>query len=68
MGLKDYYSRNPVGLAIPHSAYDEVVASINAFINNLEIIDNFIPSNLAKSEQSIVSADQKARGKQKVNN
>ena len=37
MGLIDYMSRNPVGLPIPPSEYDEefVVASINAFINNL---------------------------------
>ena len=42
MGLIDYISRNPVGLAIPPSEYDEefVVASIRAFINNLEMIDN----------------------------
>ena len=49
MGLIDYISRNPVGLAIPPSEYDEefVVASINAFINNLELIDNVILKNLA---------------------
>ena len=42
MGLIDYMSRSPVGLAIRPSAYDEesVIASINSFINNLEMIDN----------------------------
>ena len=49
MGLMDYMSHNPVGLTIPTSEYDEefVVASINAFINNLEFIDNVILNNLA---------------------
>ena len=49
MGLIDYMSRNPVGLAIPPSEYDEkfVVASINAIITNLELIDNVILNNLA---------------------
>ena len=44
MGLIDYNSQNLVGLAIPPSQYDEefVVASIKAFINNLELIDNVI--------------------------
>ena len=42
-------SRNPVGSAIPSSEYDGefVVASINAFINNLEVINNVILNNLA---------------------
>ena len=52
MGLIDYMSRIPVGLglAIPPSEYDEefVVASINSFINNLEMIDNVILNQLAK--------------------
>ena len=44
MGLIDYISRNPVGTARPSSTSDEefVVASINSFINNLEMIDNLI--------------------------
>ena len=44
MGLIDYMSRSPVGLAIPPSEYDEefVVASIDTFINTLEVIDNVI--------------------------
>ena len=44
MGLIDYMSQNPVELAIHPSEYDEemVVASINAFINDLELIDNVI--------------------------
>ena len=50
MGLIGYMSRIPVGLAIPPSEYDEefVVASINSFINNLEMIDNVILNQLAK--------------------
>ena len=49
MGLIDYLSRNPIGLAITPSAYDEkfVVASTNIFINILELIDNIILNNLA---------------------
>ena len=49
MGLIDYLSRNPIGLAITPSAYDEkfVVASTNSFVNILEMIDNIIPNNLA---------------------
>ena len=49
MGLIDYISRNPIGIAIPPSAYDEefVVASINSFINNLQLIDNLILNQLA---------------------
>ena len=49
MRLIDYMSRNLVGLAIPSSEYDEdfVVASINTFINNLEVIDNVILNELA---------------------
>ena len=47
MGLIDYISRKPVGIAKPPSAYDEefVVSSINSFVNNLEIIDNLILKN-----------------------
>ena len=54
MGLIDYLSRNPVGLTIPTSEYDEefVVASINAFINNLELIDNVILNNLANQNKA----------------
>ena len=54
MGLIDYMSRNPVGLAIPPSDYNEglVVASINAFINNLELIDNVILNNLANQNKA----------------
>ena len=54
MGLIDYISRNPVGLAIPTSEYDEefVVASIRAFINNLEMIGNVILNNLANQNKA----------------
>ena len=54
MGLIDYMSRNPVGLAVPPSEYDEefVVASINAFINDLELIDNVILNNLANQNKA----------------
>ena len=49
MGLKDYMSRISVGLATPPSEYEEdfVVASINTFINNLEVIDNVMPDEFA---------------------
>ena len=49
MGLIEYMSQNPVGLALPASEYNQelVVASINAFINNLEVIDNVVPNKLA---------------------
>ena len=49
MGLIDYMSRSPLVLAILPNEYDEefVVASINGIINNLEMIDNVIPNNLA---------------------
>ena len=54
MGLIDYMSRNPVELAIPPSQYDEEldVASINAFINNVELIDNVILNNLANQNKA----------------
>ena len=54
MGLIDYTYRNPVGLAIPPSEYDEefVVASIRTFINNLEMIDNAILNNLANQNKA----------------
>ena len=54
MGLIDYMSRNPVGLAIPPSDYDKefVVASNNAFINNLELIENVILNNLANENKA----------------
>ena len=54
MGLIDYMSPNPVGLAIPPSKYDEefIVASIRTFINNLEIIDNVILNNLANQKKA----------------
>ena len=54
MGLIDYMSRNPVGLAIPPCEYVEefVVASINAFINNLELIDNVIINKLANQNKA----------------
>ena len=54
MGLIDYISRNPVGLAIPTSEYDDefVVASIKTFINNLELIDNVILKNLANQNKA----------------
>ena len=54
MGLIDYISRNPVGLAIAPSEYDEefVVASIKKFINNLEMIDNVILNNLANQNKA----------------
>ena len=49
MGLIDYLSRNPIGLAITPSAYDEkfVVASTNSFTNILEMIDKIILNILA---------------------
>ena len=49
MGLKNYMSQNSVRLAITPSEYDEdfVVASINTFINNLEVIYNVILNELA---------------------
>ena len=49
MGLINYMSRNPVGLAIAPSKYDEefVVAPIKTFINNLGVIDNVILNELA---------------------
>ena len=42
-GFVDYMSQNPVGLAVRPRAYKEefVVASVNSFVINLEIIDNF---------------------------
>ena len=54
MGLTDYMSQTPVGLAIPPSEYDEefVVASINAFINDLELIDNVILNHLANQNKA----------------
>ena len=54
MGLIDYMSQNPAGLAIPPSEYDEefVVASINAFNNDLELIDNVILNNLANQNKA----------------
>ena len=49
MVLIDYMSQNSVGLALPPGEFDEeiVVASINTFMNNLEVIDNVISNNLA---------------------
>ena len=49
MGLIDYLSWNPIGLAITPSPYDEkfVVASTNSFMNILEMVDIIILSNLA---------------------
>ena len=54
MGLIDYMSRNPVGLEMsPNEFYEEfVVASINAQINNLELIDNVIVNNLANQNRA----------------
>ena len=54
MGLIDSMSRNPVGLPLPPSEYDEefVVASINKFINNLEMIDNVILNQLANQNKA----------------
>ena len=54
MGLTHYISRNPLGLAIPPSKYDEefVVASNNAFINDLELFDNVILNNLANQNKA----------------
>ena len=42
-GFIDYMSRNPVGLATRPRAYEVefVVASLNSFVINLEMIDNF---------------------------
>ena len=54
MGLIDYMSGNPIGLPIHPSEYDEefVVASIIAFINNLEMIDNVISNNQANQNKA----------------
>ena len=54
MRLIGYKSPNPFRLAITPSEYDEefVVASINAFINNLESIDNGVPKNLANQNRA----------------
>ena len=54
MGLIDYMSRNPVGLPLPPSEYDEefVVAAITTFINNLEMIDNVILNQLANQNKA----------------
>ena len=54
MGLIDYMSRNPVGLPKPPSEYDEefLVAAINTFINNLEMIDNVILNQLANQNKA----------------
>ena len=54
MGLIDYMPQNLAGMAIPPSEYDEefVVASINAFINNLELIDNVILNNLGNQNKA----------------
>ena len=62
-------SRNPVGLTTPSSEYDEkfIVASINAFINNLELIDKVIRNNFRMPiRTNTVSDGQKARGKQRI--
>ena len=55
MGLIDYMSRNPVGMAIPPSVYDQefIVISINAFINNPELIDKL--NNLTNQKKRLVS-------------
>ena len=54
MGLIDYMSENPVGLAIPPCEYDEefVVASFIAFINDLEFFDNVILNNRANQNKA----------------
>ena len=67
MGLKDYMSRSPVALAKPPSEYDEefVVASINPFINNLELIDNVILNNLSnqnKAQYELIKKGVKNKG------
>ena len=48
MGLIEYMSRNPVGLAIPLCEYDGdfVVKSINSLITILKIIDKIILNKL----------------------
>ena len=47
--MKKYY-----GLAIPPSEYDEefAVASVNTFINNLEVIDNHILNEIANQNMA----------------
>ena len=57
-------SKNPVGLAIHPSAYDEefVLASIRSFINNLEIIDSVILNNLANQKKAPYRLIEKYRG------
>ena len=65
MGLIDYISRNPVGIAIPSSSYDKefVVGSINSFVNNLELIDNLILNQLANRKLAPYRLIKKTRGK-----
>ena len=67
MGLIDYISQNPFGLAIPRSEYDEefVVESIRTFINNLEMIDSVILNNLAnqnKAPYELIKKREKHKG------
>ena len=54
MGLIDYISQNPVELPIPPSKYDRefVVAAINTFINNLEMINKVILNQLANQNKA----------------
>ena len=68
MGLIDYMSRNPFGLAILPGEYDEefVVATNNAFISNLELIDNVILNNLDNQNKAPYELIKKTREKQRV--
>ena len=63
-------SRNPVGLAIPPSEYDEeiVVASIKTFITNLEIFDNVILNNLANQNEALYELTKKRAKKKGLKN
>ena len=65
MGLVDHMSQNPVKLPTPPSEYDKefVVASINTFINSLEMIDNVILIILTKQNRAPYDLIKKKRGK-----
>ena len=54
MGLINYTSQNPVGLAISPSAFDKkfVMVSNNLFSFNLEMNDNFILNKLADQNRA----------------
>ena len=63
MGLIDFMSRNPVGLALPPSKCDEkiVLASINSMIFIIELVDKVILNNLANQKKALQSSITKSR-------